>query len=47
MKIMIVRTFLWVDGNLPGDFFMLDTSDSGLIRWSMLMSYGGHTRDDF
>jgi len=37
---------LWVNGNLPGAFLILDTTELPLIRWTILMSPGGRTRDD-
>jgi len=37
---------LWVNGNLPGAFLILDTTELPLIRWTILMSPGGCTRDD-
>jgi len=36
---------LWVNGNLPGAFLILDTTELPLIRWTILMSPGGRTRD--
>ena len=40
------RTRMWVDGNLPRGFLMLDTSEEGWIQWSILMSPGGRTSTD-
>jgi len=37
---------LWVNGNLPGAFLILDTTELPLIHWTILMSPGGRTRDD-
>jgi len=37
---------LWIDGNLPGDFMILDTTEMPLICWNILMSYGRRMRDD-
>jgi len=37
---------LSVNGNLPGAFLILDTTKMSLIRWTILMSPGGRTRDD-
>ena len=34
-----------VNGNLPGAFLILDTTELPLIRWTILMSPGGRTRD--
>ena len=36
----------WVNGNLPGAFLILDTTELPLIRWTILMSLGGRTRDN-
>jgi len=35
-----------VNGNLPGAFLILDTTELPLICWIILMSPGGCTRDD-
>jgi len=37
---------LWVNGNLPGAFLILDTTKMSSIRWTILMSSRGRTRDD-
>jgi len=37
---------LWFNGNLQGAFLILDTTEMPLIRWTILMSPGGRTRDD-
>jgi len=37
---------LSVNGNLPGAFLILDITELPLIRWTILMSPGGRTRDD-
>ena len=37
---------LLVNGNLPGAFLILDITEMSLIRWTILMSSGGRTRDD-
>jgi len=37
---------LLVNGNLPGAFLILDTTEMPLIRWTILMSPGGRTRDN-
>jgi len=34
------------DGNLPGAFRILDTTEMSLIRWTIFMSFEGHMRDD-
>jgi hypothetical protein len=36
----------WINGNLPRVLLILDTTEMSLIRWSILMSSGGRTRDD-
>jgi len=37
---------LSVNGNLLGAFLILDTTELPWIRWTILMSSGGRTRDD-
>jgi len=37
---------LWVNGNLPEAFLIMDTTELPLICWTILMSLGGRTRDD-
>jgi len=37
---------LSVNGNLPRAFLILDTTELSLIRWTILLSPGGRTRDD-
>jgi len=37
---------LWVNGNLPGAFLILDTTELPLICWTILMSSEGRTRHD-
>jgi hypothetical protein len=44
MTLLLPR--LWIDGNLPEALLILDTTEMPLIRWSILMSSGGRTRDD-
>jgi len=46
MKITCMMPRLWVDENLPGALLILDISEPGLTRWSMLMSSGGRMRVD-
>jgi hypothetical protein len=46
MKITSMMTCLWVDGNLLEALLILDTSEPGWIRWTMLMSSEGRTRVD-
>jgi len=47
MKIMtLLLPHLWVNGNLPGALLILDSTKMSLIRWIILMSSGGHTRND-
>jgi len=37
---------LWINGNLPRAFLILDTTKMPLIHWTILMSSEGRTRDD-
>jgi len=37
---------LWVNGDLPGAFLIMDTTELPLIPWTVLMSPGGRTRDN-
>jgi len=46
MPTTLLLPCLWVNGNLPGVFLILDTTELPLICWTILMSPGGRTRDD-
>jgi len=46
MSTTLLLPRLWVNGNLPGDLLILDTTKMSLITWTILMSSRGRTRDD-
>jgi len=46
MPMTLLSPRLWVNGNLPEAFLILDTTELPLIRWTILMSPGGRTRDE-
>jgi len=46
MSTTLLLPRLWVNRNLPGALLILETTEMPLIPWTILMSYGGRTRDD-
>lgn len=46
MSTTLLLPRLWINGNLPEALLIMNTTQMPLIRCSILMSYGGRTRDD-